>query len=207
MGGRSPWSDVLEPSSYSELERRAAEFRRLPDGDVLHCDFQVKTPSGGRQRLRSRESVCTRTRERLPELIVGTAYPMPEEGEPRADLERDLRLLRAALDQVPYPVFVKDAQGRFSYCNGLYRELIGVSKLADVLGKTASDQIIETERVGSGVRKKDPPSPASGQQSDVQAEPPGLVPPRAKQTPVSDETGEIIGWVGTAESAGPDRGR
>ncbi len=56
-----------------------------------------------------------------------------------AELDEDRRQLRALMDNLPDPVYVKDREGRYLNVNAAKLRALGASSLANVLGKTAMD--------------------------------------------------------------------
>ncbi|MBL8228706.1 MAG: PAS domain S-box protein [Bryobacterales bacterium] len=63
---------------------------------------------------------------------------------------RELAAIRSALlDAIPYPVFVKDAAGRFTLCNPAYERAFGVRR-EDIAGKT----VLDLDSVEPGARER-----------------------------------------------------
>jgi PAS domain S-box-containing protein len=54
-------------------------------------------------------------------------------------LETERNQLRALLDNIPASVFLKDLNGRYVLCNTLHANLMNVSSIDDVIGKTVAD--------------------------------------------------------------------
>jgi PAS domain S-box-containing protein len=117
-------------------------------------------------------------------------------------LARERNLLRTLLDHVPAFVFVKDAQSRFLTTNNEHLRLIGVDKLADVVGKTDFDLFPrelaeryyadEQAVIRSGqplIDREEPVKYKTGEQRWV----------LTTKVPLRDQTGAVVGLVGISQ--------
>lgn len=82
-------------------------------------------------------------------LVIGFFYArqrraMRAQQAAERELEAQLGFQQALLETIPYPVFVKDAEGRYLAVNRAYEEMFGCSR-AQLLGRTTA----ETKHTGS----------------------------------------------------------
>src|ERR1017187_7075868 len=113
-------------------------------------------------------------------------------------LAESRRLLKAILDNIPDPAWLKDTQGRFLACNEPLAQLYG-RKIEEILGKTAFDTIpSKAERItredqeviatGKPIRAEYPTTDALGQTRWFDS----------IKSPVFNQRGEVTGTVGIA---------
>lgn len=89
-----------------------------------------------------REQLERRVQERTAELSELNAHlrrQMAEREQTDAALTEERNLLHALIENIPDLVFVLDTNCRYILDNAAHREYIGVSSLADVIGKGSSD--------------------------------------------------------------------
>jgi PAS domain S-box-containing protein len=111
-----------EPTSREEVVLRNAH---APEGaHLLVAGRQLKAPDGS-----SQGAVVV-----LRELTS----PRPSQASDNADAEARVALLRAIVDHVAHPIFVKDRAFRFTFVNRALCELVAVSR-EDLIGKTDYD--------------------------------------------------------------------
>ncbi len=71
--------------------------------------------------------------------LVGMNHEITEHKNAERRLIEERNLLRALIDALPYPIYVKDTQSRFILANQETARLLKVEKEADLLGKTDFD--------------------------------------------------------------------
>ena len=114
------------------------------------------------------------------------------------ELAESRRLLKAILDNIPDPAWLKDTQGRFLACNEPLAQLYG-RKIEEILGKTVFDTIpSKAERItredqeviatGKPIRAEYPTTDALGQTRWFDS----------IKSPVFNQRGEVTGTVGIA---------
>ncbi len=71
--------------------------------------------------------------------VFAVITDLTEQKRIAAELDEERRQLRALMDNLPDPVYVKDREGRYRNVNVAKLHALGASSLGDVLGKTAMD--------------------------------------------------------------------
>jgi len=119
--------------------------------------------------------------------------------DPGAGVALDASVLRALLDAVPEPAFLKDAAGRYLFANDAALRIMG-RPLAEVMGRRDAE-LFADPRLAAALRAVDERVLASGRVEtgeDVMATPAG---PRVlvyAKAPWRDAAGRIAGVLGTA---------
>lgn len=123
---------------------------------------------------------------------------MKAPGAPEPELEKSRRLLRAILDNIPDPVWLKDKHGRFLACNNAFAEFYGRAE-EDVLGRT----VFEVNPQGADrVAREDEQVLRS--RKPLRVEEPILDKKggtrwfESIKSPIFDKSGEVAGTVGIA---------
>ncbi len=172
---------------YTELATIAPI--RQPDGRVTHF-LAVKSDITEQRRLISE---LEHYRDHLAELV---------EERTRA-LRQQMRALQALIDNLPHLAWMKDREGRFVAVNRLFAELKG-REPAELIGRT--DEELWPERAPC-YRAEDEEVIAG--RTRITREVASQTKPGAIyevfKAPIIDETGEVIGTVGSARDIRPQR--
>jgi PAS domain S-box-containing protein len=123
-----------------------------------------------------------------------------------AGVAQDAPVLRALLDAVPEPVFLKDQAGRFLFANAAALRLIG-RPLEEVLGRR-NDEVFSDRRLAEALQAVDQRVLASGQaeaSEEVMVTPTGARLLLASKAPWRDAAGRVIGVIGTARDVTDSR--
>ncbi|MBK9517087.1 MAG: PAS domain S-box protein [Anaeromyxobacter sp.] len=111
----------------------------------------------------------------------------------------DASVLRALLDAVPEPVFLKDAACRYLFANAAALRVLG-RPLEEVLGR-CNEELVADPRQAAAVRSVDERVLASGQVvtgEDVMGTPSGPRVFASTKAPWRDAAGRVAGIIGTA---------
>ena len=132
------------------------------------------------------------------ERVLAVVRDITKRKRAETELAESRRLLKAILDNIPDPAWLKDTQGRFLACNEPLAQLYG-RKIEEILGKTVFDTIpSKAERItredqeviatGKPIRAEYPTTDALGQTRWFDS----------IKSPVFNQRGEVTGTVGIA---------
>ncbi|HRF02388.1 MAG TPA: PAS domain S-box protein [Pirellulaceae bacterium] len=147
------WSEVLGYDA-AELEPRIETWTRLTHPDDLDAllasiqrHFQGETPhfeselrmrrrDGSYRWLSIRGRLISRDRDGLPLRILGVMLDIDAQRSARETAERQSALLENVLDLVPYAIWWKDRDGRYSGANRAFVRALGIDGPAELIGRT-----------------------------------------------------------------------
>ena len=163
--GRSCESFYENPESRVEaihpddlIESRAV-FARQMQGEAVETEYRIETPDGQKKWIRNRafpihdqDGKLIRvagiaediTERKLHEQELMSAQATAEAASRRltdqhAILDKERKILRTIIDNVPDFMYVKDIESKFIVANSATAELMGAAKPEDLLGKTDFD--------------------------------------------------------------------
>ncbi|MBT6138738.1 MAG: PAS domain S-box protein, partial [Rhodospirillaceae bacterium] len=141
------WQHQAEMDEFSTLEsERRAELD-------LWVDTEKRRYLGGYERMRPNGMHIWVTINPLPDGgLVETYVDVTERRRAEIDLERQLELQETLIATMPVPVYLLDADRRFTACNESFRALLGQS-LDFYLGNTADDVL--PERIAGAIGEND----------------------------------------------------
>ncbi len=135
LGGPYQWQNIVHPDDLP-CWRRAIE--RLRRGQDSQEEYRILTADGRTRWLR--ESVrVTRQANGQSWRLDGVLSDISERKEVDAQLQRERRLLRSLMDNLPDAIFITDAAGRYAIDNAAHQRLLCVNNGQDVIGKTIFD--------------------------------------------------------------------
>ncbi|WP_048077311.1 PAS domain S-box protein, partial [Halorubrum sp. AJ67] len=112
------WEERVHPddldSAWNAIERHFAG-----ETDLYQCDYRMRSKSGEWRWIRDRGRVVERTDDGEPRRAVGIHIDVTEEKA----RERELGRYRRIVDELPEPVCVYDAEGRFTLVNDRLAEV------------------------------------------------------------------------------------
>lgn len=117
---------------------REAIWRRGP----VQLLFRIVKPDGSMRWIETRAKVSTQ--EDGSSIWNGYWLDVTEQQLASRELADRIAFQRVLMDTITYPIFYKDAEGRFLGCNLGFREAFAVTE-RDLLGKTAQETIFHTE--------------------------------------------------------------
>jgi two-component system sensor histidine kinase/response regulator len=149
LGGAEAWAGVVHPEDRARWKQANARMR-LGQGGVE--EYRVVWPDGRARWLResvrvsprSSKGSATKTGWRLD----GVLSDIHDRREAETRLAQERQLLRSLMDNVPDAIYVKDADVRYVLDNVAHRQLLGVPREEDVIGKALSD-FYPPERAGA----------------------------------------------------------
>src|SRR3954470_7835374 len=124
--------------------------------------------------------------------MSGGLQGLPGRARAQGDPDRDHILLRAVLDEIPDPIFLKDRKGRMLMANRAALNVIG-KPAEDVLGKTSSE-CLENARLGFELLKSDDRVLETGAAECTEQVLPGPAGPRVfltTKSPFRDDEGNL----------------
>jgi PAS domain S-box-containing protein len=131
-----PLAAVVHPEDFGRFKQERGPALITNNNEVVSARFRIKTVQRGWQWLEVHETVYVRTNAGLPELVLGTAYPVVESQVADEAAGNELDLLRTLTDSLAEAVFAKDATGRYTYSNAAHWQSLGARSRDDVVGKT-----------------------------------------------------------------------
>src|SRR3954468_17294864 len=131
--------------------------------------------------------------------MCGGLLGAPGRARAQGDPDRWHALLRAVLNEIPDPIFLKDRDGRMLMANRAALNVIG-KRAEDVLGKTSSEYL-ENPQLESELLKSDYRVLETGAAECTEQVLPGPAGPRVFLTtrfPFRDDEGNLIGVIGVS---------
>ena len=141
LGGPHQWQSIVHPEDLSCWQRALERLRR---GENSQEEYRILSTEGQIRWLR--ESVrVTRQADSKSWRLDGVLSDITERKEADAQLQRERRLLRSLMDNLPDAIFITDAAGRYAIDNVAHQRLLRVDDEKEVIGKTVFD-FFSTER-------------------------------------------------------------
>src|SRR5947209_4072669 len=129
--------------------------------------------------------------------MCGGLQGVPGRTRAQGDPDREHALLRAVLNEIPDPVFLKDRDGRMLIANRAALNVIG-KPAEDVLGKTSSEYL-DNPQLGFELLESDDRVLETGAAESTEQVLPGRAGPRlflTTKSPFRDDEGNLIGVIG-----------
>ncbi|HWA09101.1 MAG TPA: response regulator [Opitutaceae bacterium] len=134
------WSRQVTLGDPAAAEHAFAAFNAMMDGRSQHyrATYAFKRPVDGRVIWVQSAGHVLRDADGRPKEIFGVNQDITEAKQAERELAFRVTFGRALLDTIPYPMFFKDAAGRFAGCNQAYeREFSTTAEFLN--GKTVLD--------------------------------------------------------------------
>jgi len=133
---------------------RAALMEALKTGSMDRFKFRIVGRDGQERWVMLRGRV-------LPDgnTAVGTLADWTDAQNANLSLHEHLDFMQTLLDAIPNPVFYKDADGMYQFCNPAFNQMIGTHS-GNILGKSVDD--VASVELASVYREKDKELFASG---------------------------------------------
>jgi PAS domain S-box-containing protein len=135
--------ELVHPEDFARFKQERQPALAANSTEMISSRFRIKTPKQGWQWLQAFENAYVRSNAGLPELVLGTAYPVPESLLADEATSQELELLRTITDSLTDAVFAKDISGRYIYSNAAHRQSLGVKARTEVIGKSDFDFVPE----------------------------------------------------------------
>src|SRR3954447_2864866 len=132
--------------------------------------------------------------------MCGGLQGAPERPRAQGDPDRWLALLRAVLNKIPDPIFLKDREGRMLMANRAALTVIG-KPAEEVLGKTSSEYL-DNPQLEIELLKSDHRVLETGAAESTEQVLPGRAGPRlffTTKSPFRDDEGNLIGVIGISQ--------
>src|SRR3954471_2549545 len=132
--------------------------------------------------------------------MSGGLQGLPGRARAQGDPDRDHILLRAVLNEIPDPIFLKDRDGRMLMANRAALNVIG-KPAEEVLGKTSSEYL-DNPQLGFELLKSDHRVLETGVAESAEQVLPGRAGPRlflTTKSPFRDDEGNLIGLIGFSQ--------
>ncbi|MGA2849353.1 MAG: PAS domain S-box protein [Terracidiphilus sp.] len=150
------WMDAIHPEDRASAHET---FLKQLQGESIDSEYRISTPDGHERWIRDRAFPVRNeagelvriagiaeeiTERKLQEEELIRAYAKAEAAnlslsEHHIVLDRERKLLRAFIDNVPDLMYVKDLESRFVIANFEVARRMGVEKPEDLIGKSDSD--------------------------------------------------------------------
>jgi PAS domain S-box-containing protein len=148
-----PMQELVHPEDFAAFKQQRQPSLAANNTEIVASRYRIKTGKQGWQWLQAFESVYVRSNAGLPELMLATAYPIPESMRADEAASQELELLRSITDSLTDSIFAKDVSGHYVYSNAAHRRSIGARTRAEVIGKTDFDFV--PEHLAQTLREKE----------------------------------------------------
>jgi PAS domain S-box-containing protein len=138
-----PMQELVHPEDFGRFKQERQPALAANSTEVVASRYRIKTGKQGWQWLQAFENVYVRSNAGLPELVLGTAYPVPESLLADEAASQELELLRTVTDSLTDSIFAKDVTGHYVYSNAAHRRSLGAKTRTEVIGKTDFDFLPE----------------------------------------------------------------
>ncbi len=135
--------DLIHTEDLPRFKKERQPVLSANNTEVISSRFRIKVGDKAWQWVQAFESVYVRANSGVPELLMGTAYPVSESVLEEESAATELEVLRTITDSLPDAVFAKDLTGRYIYANAAQRRSLGVKNRSEVLGRTDFDFVPE----------------------------------------------------------------
>jgi PAS domain S-box-containing protein len=135
--------ELVHPEDFARFKQERQPMLAANSAEIVTSRYRIKTGQQGWQWLQALENVYARTSNGLPELVLGTAYPIPDSLLADETASQELELLRTITDSLTDSIFAKDVTGRYVYSNTAHGQSLGAKNRAEVIGKTDFDFVPE----------------------------------------------------------------
>lgn len=131
-----PMQELVHPEDFARFKQERQPALAANSTEIVASRYRIKTGKQGWQWLQAFENAYARSNAGLPELVLGTAYPVSESLLADEAASHELELLRTITDSLTDSIFAKDVTGHYVYSNDAHRQSLGAKTRADVIGKT-----------------------------------------------------------------------
>jgi len=135
--------ELVHPEDFARFKQERQPVLAANSTEIVASRFRIKTAKQGWQWVQAFEHAYVRSNAGLPELVLGTAYPVPESLRADETASQELDLLRTITDSLTDSVFAKDVTGHYVYSNATHVQSLGAKNRAGVIGKTDFDFVPE----------------------------------------------------------------
>lgn len=135
--------ELVHPEDFARFKQERQPALAANSTEIVASRYRIKTGKQGWQWLQAFENVYARSNAGLPELVLGTAYPVSESLLADEAASHELELLRTITDSLTDSIFAKDVTGHYVYSNDAHRQSLGAKTRAEVIGKTDFDFVPE----------------------------------------------------------------
>ena len=192
------WAEMTHPE---DLERDLWEFGRVLSGemDSYSLDKRFVRKDGGVVATRLTVG-CVRSDGGDVKYLIASIEDIAERKKTEAALESREAYLKAIMNNVPYLMWLKDADGVFLAVNSLFAQSCGKEVEGDVVGKTDLD--VWPVDLASKYRSDDVEVMATLKQMKVEeqiADQSTIKWFETFKTPILDQNGQLMGTTGIAQ--------
>jgi len=129
---------------YARPKQRKQLLRKLDECEKV-CDFEVELNRRDGETIIARLFIrAERDSSGEVEYLEGFIEDITEQKQAEENYQQQIGLLQTFIDNIPSPVFYKDADGLYLGCNTEFENLFGLKK-QDVVGKSDSDLFSEKQ--------------------------------------------------------------
>jgi PAS domain S-box-containing protein len=134
------WQEVIHPDDRPAWVQA---LQRLRAGQASQIEYRVVWPDGSvrwlRESVRVTKKPAATASEGTALQLDGVLTDFTERKLSEERLREERRLLRTLMENLPEPIYFKDAQGRYLVDNAAHRVILGVKSEEQVRGKTIFD--------------------------------------------------------------------
>ena len=196
--GHTP--EFLSAKGLNDLHEISAQLTSVfTSNKSVQFEFWGKRKNG---EIFPKEVICNKGEYFGNKVIIATAREITERKEAEEKLNREKKLLRTLIDNLPVTIYVKDAECKKIIANKADIEVVGVANEADLIGKTDLESFgEEIGNRGFADDKKviETGIPVLNREEDFYDENGTLRWLLTSKIPLSDENGKIIGLVGIGQ--------
>jgi PAS domain S-box-containing protein len=143
--GKASPSELTGKTDYDFFPKETADSFRADDREICaggnaRIDFEEEIVSGdGKRAWASTSKIPFRSPSGEVAGIIGVVRDITHRKALERKISEEKALMRAVVDNIPDPIFVKDPHGRFLLANGAAAEVMQAKGPEDLLGRTDAD--------------------------------------------------------------------
>lgn len=203
----STWESLTHPE---DLQRAYSEIRRHLAGDVprYRCELRMRCKNGEWKSILDVGEVSERDENGKPTRMTGVHIDIDEVRHAESERRRAQELLQIAVDTMPQRVFWKDREGRYLGCNIAFAKDAGVASPHAMLGTTDYDSKWREQAdkyrgddlavMAAGAARLNYEEPLTNEKGE-------LLWVRTSKVPLRDESGQVVGVMGTFQDVTAER--
>ncbi len=132
---KTAWADFLHPDDKSKAVNGFVKYLKNPGTEMYECYFRMRHADGSWVWILSRGKLSHEKNKGDAKIVIGTHINVTQNKLSEETISQERILLRTLIDNLPDPIYIKDAEARKVISNVADVKSIGAKSEADVIGK------------------------------------------------------------------------